>query len=161
MYHTQRNNNGWTQWISLPSPIKERQKKEVYWMRDCQRRQQRCYTRRNGRTIKNGDSVLWRRWRQRRRQKGDLLQVLRKLNEDIIKDKTKLTPLLLMRAKNQIPQKYCTPVMFACFVCALLSFCAHEIPENTKPENPGKLSWNTPLIPTAVRILFSMRINPN
>ena len=33
--------------------------------------------------------------------------------------------------------------MFAHFVCALLSFCACEFPENPKHKNLGKLSWNS------------------
>ena len=36
--------------------------------------------------------------------------------------------------------------MFARFVCALLSFCEHEFPENPKPENLWKLLWNSPRI---------------
>ena len=40
--------------------------------------------------------------------------------------------------------KYCKPVMFAPFVCALLIFVCAGFLQNTKPENPGKLSWNIP-----------------
>ena len=36
-------------------------------------------------------------------------------------------------------QKYCTPVMFARFVCALLSFCAREFPVKSETREPGKL----------------------
>ena len=36
--------------------------------------------------------------------------------------------------------------MFDCFVYAL-SLCAREFPENPKPENPRKSSWNAPRIP--------------
>ena len=51
----------------------------------------------------------------------------------------KLTPLPVY------PQKlYFTPVMFAYFVCALLSFCGREIPGKYKTENLGKLLWNAP-----------------
>ena len=53
-------------------------------------------------------------------------------------------PILLMRVKYQSPQKYFTPVMFAHFVCALLSFCARKFPEKPETREPGKLSWNAP-----------------
>ena len=40
--------------------------------------------------------------------------------------------------------KYCTPVMFTWFVCALLSFVRMSFLQNTKPKNPGKSSRNAP-----------------
>ena len=48
-------------------------------------------------------------------------------------------PFLLIRAKYQSPRKYCMPVMSACFVCALLSFCAREFPEKYETQEPGKI----------------------
>ena len=44
-----------------------------------------------------------------------------------------------MRAKYQIPQKYCTPVILDRFVCALLSFCAREFPAKSETREPGKI----------------------
>ena len=54
-------------------------------------------------------------------------------------------------------QKYCTPVMFAHFVCALLSFCARNFPvkyETQETENPGKVSWNEPHKPRVTSFSF-------
>ena len=53
--------------------------------------------------------------------------------------KAKLTPLLLMRAKDQSLQKYCTPVMLDRFVCSLLNFCAREFPAKSENQEPGKI----------------------
>ena len=39
-----------------------------------------------------------------------------------------MAPLMLMRAKDQSLQKYCTPVMFTRFFCALLGFHARKFP---------------------------------
>ena len=50
-----------------------------------------------------------------------------------------LTLLLLIRAKYQIPRKYCTPVMLTHFGCALLSFCACKFPEKSKTLEPGEI----------------------
>ena len=44
-----------------------------------------------------------------------------------------------MNVKDQISQKYCTPVMFARFVCALLSFCACEFPAKFDTQEPGEI----------------------
>ena len=42
------------------------------------------------------------------------------------------------------------PVMFALFVCVMLSFLACELPENPTPKNPGKLSCTVPRKPCRV-----------
>ena len=34
---------------------------------------------------------------------------------------------------------YCTPVMFAGFICALLSFCACKFPAKPETQEPGKI----------------------
>ena len=53
----------------------------------------------------------------------------------------KLTP------PERYARKYCTPVVFARFVCALLDFCAHNFP--AKPEkNSGHLSLTKGCIST-------------
>ena len=57
------------------------------------------------------------------------------------KDKTKLTPLPVDPC-----ELYCTPVVFARFVCALLSFHAQKFPKNTKPKNLGKLFCTAPFM---------------
>ena len=57
-----------------------------------------------------------------------VISTKRKYNK---KDNTKLAPLPFYTR-----ELFCAPVMFACFVCSLLSFCAREFPENPKPENP-------------------------
>ena len=44
-----------------------------------------------------------------------------------------------MRVKDQILWKYSTPVMFARFVRALLSFYAREFPAKTDTQEPGKI----------------------
>ena len=49
-----------------------------------------------------------------------------------------------MCEKDQIPRKYYMPIMFNHFVCALLSFCAHEFPAKSESQEPMKLSWNVP-----------------
>ena len=46
---------------------------------------------------------------------------------------------MLMRVKYKIPRKYCTPVMFALFVCDLLSFCARKFPAKSKIRELGKI----------------------
>ena len=46
----------------------------------------------------------------------------------------KLTPLPVNTYKL-----CCTPVMFAHFVCALLSFCAHGFPAKYDTQEPGKI----------------------
>ena len=51
----------------------------------------------------------------------------------------KFTPLLLIHVKDQIPRKYCMPVMFARFVCDLLSFCARKFPEKSETQEPEKI----------------------
>ena len=43
-----------------------------------------------------------------------------------------------MHEKDQIPQKYCMPGMFAHIVCALLSFRVREFPEKSETREPGK-----------------------
>ena len=48
--------------------------------------------------------------------------------------------------KDQIPQKYCTPAIFARFVCALLRFLLGSFLQNTEPNNLGKLLCNVPCI---------------
>ena len=50
-----------------------------------------------------------------------------------------LTPLLLVRAKDQTPQKYCTPIRFASFVYDLFSFCAHKFPTKIETREPGEI----------------------
>ena len=64
---------------------------------------------------------------------------MRKKNKDRIKDKTKLKPILLICAKYQSLQKYCTLVMFARFVCALLSFCARKFPAKSETREPREI----------------------
>ena len=54
-------------------------------------------------------------------------------------DKTKLTPPRLIRVQHQIPGKYCTPVMFTRFVCALLSFCVRKFPSKSEIQETRKL----------------------
>ena len=44
-----------------------------------------------------------------------------------------------MHAKNQIPLKYCAPVMFARFVYDLLSFLACKFPAKSETQEPGKI----------------------
>ena len=44
-----------------------------------------------------------------------------------------------MLAKDQILQKYCIPVMFDRFVCALLSFSVWEFPAKSETQEPGKI----------------------
>ena len=61
----------------------------------------------------------------------------------------KLTPLPFDPRKL-----YCTPVMFARFVCAFLSFVHASFLQNPKPEKPVKLSWNAPRIPEYIYILW-------
>ena len=46
----------------------------------------------------------------------------------------KLTPLPV-----DPHELYCTLVMFACLVCALLNFCAREFPAKSKTQEPGKI----------------------
>ena len=50
------------------------------------------------------------------------------------KDKTKLTPLPV-----DPRELYCTPVVFAYFVCSLLSFCALEFPNKSETREPRKI----------------------
>ena len=35
--------------------------------------------------------------------------------------------------------KYCTPVMFSRFICALLSFCARNVPAKYETQEPGEI----------------------
>ena len=56
-----------------------------------------------------------------------------------IKDEVGTTNVDAHVSNTKSREKYCTPVMFACFVCALLSFRAHEFPAKSE-KNPGHLS---------------------
>ena len=44
-----------------------------------------------------------------------------------------------MRAKDQILQKYCTPVMWDQFICDLLSYRAREFPTKSETREPRKI----------------------
>ena len=44
-----------------------------------------------------------------------------------------------MHVKYLILLRYCTPIMFACFVCAFLSLCAHNFPEKSITREPKKI----------------------
>ena len=44
-----------------------------------------------------------------------------------------------MRVKNQIPQNYCTPVLFTRFFCAFFSFHAIKFPAKYETWEPGKI----------------------
>ena len=50
------------------------------------------------------------------------------------KDNTKLTPIPFNPRKV-----YCMTITFARFVCALLSFCAHEFPAKSETREPRKI----------------------
>ena len=44
-----------------------------------------------------------------------------------------------MHVKYPSPQKYCTLVMFARFVCALLIFCARKFHAKSETREPGEI----------------------
>ena len=63
-----------------------------------------------------------------------------------------------MRKQHQSPRKYCTPVMFTHFVCALLSFCAREFPAKPETLEPRKfIVERTSYASTSYEIMDPMR----
>ena len=78
----------------------------------------------------------------RTRRKGKLAQILWKRIND---QRKKMTPVLLMLAKFQIPKKYCTHVIgWLLCLCIDEFLCPQIFCEIEKLQNPGKLSLTAP-----------------
>ena len=77
-------------------------------------------------------------------------------------NKTNLTQLVLMRVKLHTPQKYCTPVMFSHFVCALLIFRAYKFPIKTRNRELREIIVERTLYMTNSSLVFMMKymLNP-
>ena len=64
-----------------------------------------------------------------------------------------------MCEKYQIPRKCCTPVFFACFVCALFSLCARKFLAKSETQEPRKLFCVTHLVCYVYPFLDSYEAN--